>query len=145
MKVKPIFSCLWYDGNAREAADFYCQIFPNSKIISDSGIVVKFELNRTEFMGLNGGPNFKFNEAVSFCIECETQEEIDYYWEQLLKDGGSEKVCGWLEDKFGLSWQVYPKVVIELINNPETAQKTIAAFQKMVKFDVQALLDAVNR
>ena len=85
MISKPIFPCLWYDGKAREAADFYCQIFPNSKILSDNGMVVKFELNGREFMGLNGGPNFKFDEAVSFCIECETQEEIDYYWENLLK------------------------------------------------------------
>ena len=79
MISKPIFPCLWYDGKAREAADFYCQIFPNSKVLSDNGMVVKFELNGREFMGLNGGPNFKFDEAVSFCIECETQEELDYY------------------------------------------------------------------
>ena len=91
MITKPIFPCLWYDGKAREAAEFYCEIFPNSKILSDNGLVVKFELNGREFMGLNGGPNFKFDEAVSFCIECETQEEIDYYWENLLKDGG--RVC----------------------------------------------------
>lgn len=144
MNTKPIFPCLWYDGKAREAAEFYCRIFPNSKILSDNGMVVKFELNEREFMGLNGGPNFKFDEAVSLCIECETQEEIDYYWENLLKDGGVEKVCGWLTDKFGMCWQVYPKVLVEVMNNPEKAPKAVAAFQKMVKFDLQELLKAIE-
>lgn len=141
---KPIFPCLWYDGKSREAADFYCQIFPNSKILSDNGMVVKFELNGREFMGLNGGPNFKFDEAVSFCIECETQEEIDYYWENLLNNGGQEKVCGWLTDQFGMCWQVYPKILVDMMNDAEKAPKAVEAFQKMVKFDIQALLDAVK-
>lgn len=144
MITKPIFPCLWYDGRAREAADFYCQIFPNSKVLSDNGMVVKFELNGREFMGLNGGPNFKFDEAVSFCIECETQEEIDYYWENLLKNGGNEKVCGWLTDQFGMCWQVYPKILVDMMNDAEKAPKAVEAFQKMIKFDIQALLDAVK-
>lgn len=127
-----------------EAAEFYCEIFPNSKILSDNGMVVKFELNGREFMGLNGGPNFKFDEAVSFCIECETQEEIDYYWENLLKDGGEEKVCGWLKDKFGMCWQVYPKALMNIMSNPEKAPKAVAAFQKMIKFDLEELLKAVE-
>lgn len=144
MITKPIFPCLWYDCKAREAAEFYCEIFPNSKILSDNGMVVKFELNGREFMGLNGGPNFKFDEAVSFCIECETQVEIDYYWENLLKDGGEEKVCGWLKDKFGMCWQVYPKALMNIMSNPEKAPKAVAAFQKMIKFDLEELLKAVE-
>ena len=144
MITKPIFPCLWYDGKAREAAEFYCEIFPISKILSDNVIFVIFELNGREFMGLNGGPNFKFDEAVSFCIECETQEEIDYYWENLLKDGGEEKVCGWLKDKFGMCWQVYPKALMNIMSNPEKAPKAVAAFQKMIKFDLEELLKAVE-
>ena len=144
MITKPIFPCLWYDGRAREAVDFYCQIFPNSKILSDNGMVVKFELNGREFMGLNGGPNFKFDEAVSFCIECETQEEIDYYWENLLKMVETKKVCGW-HRPIGMCWQVYPKILVDMMNDAEKAQKQVEAFQKMIKFDIQAFyFDAVK-
>ena len=93
-----IYPCLWFDGQAKAAAEFYCSIFENSKITTDTPMVVLFELNGKKFMGLNGGPQFKFNEAISFVVDCETQEEIDYYW-GALSAGGSESKCGWLDDK----------------------------------------------
>ena len=89
----PIYPCLWFDGQAKAAAEFYCSVFKNSKILADNPLVVTFELNGTKFMGLNGGPQFKFNEAVSFVVNCDTQEEIDYYWEKLTT-GGQESMCG---------------------------------------------------
>ena len=98
-----IYQCLWFDGQAKAAAEFYCSIFQNSKIISENPMVVIWELNGSKFMGLNGRPNFKFNEAISFVVDCDTQEEIDYYWNKLT-EGGEESNCGWLRDKFGLSW-----------------------------------------
>lgn len=137
-----IYPCLWFDGQAQEAANFYCSIFPNSKIITDNHMVVIFELNGKKFMGLNGGPNFKFNEATSFVIDCETQEEIDFYWSNLTLDGGEEGNCGWLKDKFGLSWQVVPTVFPKLLSNPEKAQRVMQAFMKMKKFDIATLENA---
>lgn len=137
-----IYPCLWFDGQAQEAANFYCSIFPNSKIITDNQMVVIFELNGKKFMGLNGGPNFKFNEATSFVIDCETQEEIDFYWNNLTLDGGEEGNCGWLKDKFGLSWQVVPTVLPKLLSNPEKAQRVMQAFMKMKKFDIATLENA---
>ena len=134
-----IYPCLWFDGQAQEAANFYCSIFPNSKIITDNQMVVIFELNGKKFMGLNGGPNFKFNEATSFVIDCETQEEIDFYWNNLTSNGGEEGNCGWLKDKFGLFWQVVPTVLPKLLSNPEKAQRVMQAFMKMKKFDIAAL------
>lgn len=89
-----IYPCLWFDGQAQEAAQFYCSVFTNSKIITDNQMVVTFELNGKKFMSLNGGPEFKFNEAVSFVVDCETQEDIDHYWSKLTSDGGSEGRCG---------------------------------------------------
>lgn len=137
-----IHPCLWFNGQARAAADFYCSIFPSSKIIGDSGMVVNFELNGQPFMGLNGGPNFKFNEAVSLVITCENQEEIDHYWYKLIADGGSEGNCGWCKDKFGLSWQVVPAVLGELMSNPEKWQRVVQAFMQMKKFDIETLRNA---
>ena len=134
-----IYPCLWFDGQAQEAANFYCSIFPNSKIITDNQMVVIFELNGKKFMGLNGGPNFKFNEATSFVIDCETQEEIDFYWNNLTSNGGEEGNCGWLKDKFGLSWQVVPTVLPKLLSNSEKTQCVMQAFMKMKKFDIAAL------
>jgi predicted 3-demethylubiquinone-9 3-methyltransferase (glyoxalase superfamily) len=139
---KQIYPCLWFDGQAREAADFYCTIFPNSKIINDSGMVVNFELNGQFFMGLNGGDQFTFNEAVSFVVPCKDQEEIDHYWYKLIADGGKESMCGWCKDRFGLSWQVVPTVLGELMSNPETGQRVVKAFMKMRKFDIEALQNA---
>jgi len=137
-----IYPCLWFDGQAQEAAKFYCSIFPNSKITADNQMVVTFELNSKKFMGLNGGPNFKFNEATSFVIDCETQEEIDHYWNKLTADGGTESNCGWLKDKFGLSWQVVPTVLPKLLSNPDKAQKVMEAYMKMKKFDIATLENA---
>ena len=140
--MKPMYPCLWFDGQARAAADFYCTIFPESKIINDSGMVVNFELNGQYFMGLNAGDNFKFNEAVSFVISCKDQEEIDYYWYKLIADGGEESMCGWCKDKFGLSWQVVPSILGELMSNPDKRRNVMQAFMKMRKFDIEALKNA---
>jgi predicted 3-demethylubiquinone-9 3-methyltransferase (glyoxalase superfamily) len=137
-----IYPCLWFGGQARAAAEFYCSIFQNSRIISDSGTVINFEINGQPFMGLNGGDLFKFNEAVSFVISCKDQEEIDFYWNKLVADGGSEGNCGWCKDKFGLSWQVVPTILGELMANPDKGQRVIQAFLKMKKFDIEGLINA---
>jgi len=139
--IKPLYPCLWYDGNAKEAADFYCSIFKSSKITSENQMVVTFELNGFKFMGLNGGPHYKFTPATSFVIECDTQEEIDYHWER-LGEGGSYNQCGWLDDKFGMSWQVVPTVLSKLMSDPERAPRVIEAFMQMSKFDIAALENA---
>ena len=140
--TKQMYPCLWFNGQAREAADFYCTIFPNSKIINDSGMVVNFELNGQFFMGLNGGDMFEFNEAISFVIPCKDQEEIDHYWYKLIADGGKEGNCGWCKDKFGLSWQVVPTILGQLMSNPENGQRVVQAFMQMKKFDIEALENA---
>ncbi|MDF3078319.1 MAG: 3-demethylubiquinone-9 3-methyltransferase [Sphingobacteriaceae bacterium] len=105
-------------------------------------MVVNFELNGQYFMGLNAGDNFKFNEAVSFVIECKDQEEIDHYWNSLTADGGEESMCGWCKDKFGLWWQVVPGILGELMSDREKAPRVMAAFMKMRKFDIEALNNA---
>lgn len=138
----PIYPCLWFDGQAQEAAAFYCSIFKNSKITADNQMVVTFELNGRRFMGLNGGPQFKFNEAISFVVDCETQDEIDYYWEKLTAGGGSEGSCGWLKDKFGVSWQIVPVILPALLSDPAKAQKVMETYMKMKKFDIEALKNA---
>ncbi|MFC6101654.1 VOC family protein [Olivibacter domesticus] len=135
----PIYPCLWFDGQAQEAAKFYCSIFPNSKITADNQMVATFELDGKKFMALNGGPNFTFNEAVSFVIDCDSQEEIDHYWEKLTSEGGKEGNCGWLKDKYGVSWQVVPTILPKLLSNPEKSQKVLDAYLKMKKFDIKTL------
>lgn len=139
--IKSIYPCLWFDGQSQTAADFYCSVFPDSKIISSNPMVVIFELKGQKFMALNGGPEYKFNEAVSFVVNCETQEEIDYYWEKLT-EGGQESKCGWLKDKFGMSWQIVPAILGQLMNDPEKAPRVMYAFMQMKKFDIQKLKDA---
>jgi len=139
--IKPLYPCLWYDGNAKEAADYYCSIFKSSKITSENPMVVTFELNGFKFMGLNGGPHYKFSPATSFVVECDTQEEIDFYWEK-LGDGGSYSQCGWLDDKFGMSWQIVPTVLSKLMSDPEKAPRVIEAFMQMSKFDIATLENA---
>lgn len=136
-----IYSCLWFDGQAKEASQYYCSIFKNSKIISENPIVVIFEINDTKFMALNGGPQYKFSPANSYVITCDTQVEIDHYWEK-LGDGGTYSKCGWLDDKFGVSWQIVPTVLGELMSNPEKSQKVVEAFMQMTKFDIATLLNA---
>ena len=136
-----LYPCLWFDGQAKAAAEYYCSIFKNSRITAENAFVVTFELNGHKFMGLNGGPKYKFTPATSFVIECETQEEIDYYWEK-LGEGGRYDQCGWLDDKFGFSWQVVPAVLHKLMADPKKAPSVIEAFMKMSKFDIKALIDA---
>lgn len=147
-KIRPF---LWYNTQAEEAANFYVSIFKNSKIIhvarypegapmpAGTAMVVVFELAGRGFLALNGGPNFKFTEAISFTISCEDQKEIDHYWEKLTANGGSEGPCGWLKDKFGLSWQVVPKNMGELLSNPKTAPRVMQEEMKMKKIDLATL------
>ena len=146
---------LWFDTQAEEAANFYCSIFPNSKVTAisrygESGpgakgsvMVAAFELDGEKFTGLNGGPQFKFTEAISLVVNCENQEEVDYYWEKLTS-GGQEVVCGWLKDKYGLSWQVVPVRLFELLSDPTKADKVMAAVMEMKKPDISKLEQAAK-
>lgn len=154
-----ISTCLWFNNQAEEAAKFYTSVFKNSKIIktsyygeaghdiherkAGSVMTVDFELNGRPFQALNGGPHFKFNEAVSFVVNCETQEEIDYYWEKLSDDPKAEQ-CGWLKDKFGLSWQIVPTMIDDLMNGPATeeSERVMDALLKMKKLDIEKLKGA---
>ena len=151
-KITPF---LWFDNQAEEAAKFYISIFRNSKILKiarngDAGpgvkgtvMIVLFELNGQEFVALNGGPQFKFTEAVSFWVNCRTQAEVDSYWKKLSK-GGEEGPCGWLKDKYGLSWQIVPSVLPELVADPdpEKADRTVKAIFKMKKLVIKKLKQA---
>jgi predicted 3-demethylubiquinone-9 3-methyltransferase (glyoxalase superfamily) len=136
-----IHPCLWFDGQAKEAAEFYCSIFKNSRILTDTPLVVKFDLNGALFMGLNGGPQFKFTEAISLVVECETQEEIDHYWKK-LSEGGKEIECGWLKDKFGLSWQIVPSILGKLMSDPEKAPRVMQVINRSKKFSISELENA---
>lgn len=153
--MQKIHPCLWFDGNAEEAANFYTSIFKNSKVGTSSryedpnnlggqpvgsAMVVMFEINGQTFMGLNGGPQFKFNEAVSFVVNCESQEEVDYYWEK-LSAGGQPHRCGWLKDKFGLSWQIVPTALADLMSDPDPQKRNrvMQALLQMIKLDIDAL------
>ena len=136
-----IYPCLWFDGQAKAAAEFYCSIFKDSKILADTPMVVTFEVNGNKFMGLNGGSHFKFNEAVSFVVNCDTQEEIDYYWDKLTA-GGEESMCGWLKDKFGVSWQIVPTIIASLMSDPTKAERVMKAFMKMKKLDIEIMKNA---
>jgi predicted 3-demethylubiquinone-9 3-methyltransferase (glyoxalase superfamily) len=155
---QPITPCLWFDSQAEEAARYYTGIFKDSRIgrisrYTEAGrevhgrpagsvMTVEFELNGQPFTALNGGPHFKFNEALSFQIMCRTQEEIDYYWDRLTPGGDSKaQACGWLKDKHGLSWQVVPTVLAELISDPdrEKASRVMEALLQMKKLDIAAL------
>lgn len=146
MSANPIYPCLWFDGKAKEAAEFYCKIFKNAKITTDTPLVVNFELNGKKFMALNGGPHYQFTPAVSFVVDCEIQEEVDYYWNNLLQDGGREDRCGWLVDRYGVSWQIVPVILGKLINDPDRkkADRAMQAMLKMVKLDIAELLRAYN-
>ena len=136
-----LFPCLWFDGQAKEAAEFYCSIFKDSKIISANPMSVIFEINETKFMALNGGPEYKFSAANSYIITCDTQEEIDYYWDQFGREGQPGK-CGWMIDKYGVSWQIVPSILGSLMNDPEKAPKVMYAFMQMSKFDIEKLINA---
>jgi predicted 3-demethylubiquinone-9 3-methyltransferase (glyoxalase superfamily) len=148
---------LWFDTEAADAAEFYTSVFKNSRIVDvlhyneagprEAGMVmmVEFELDDQRFVAINGGPEFKFDEAVSLEISCETQEEVDYYWEA-LSEGGTEGPCGWLKDRFGLSWQVVPTGMQELFSDPdpERAKRAMEAMLKMGKLDIAALRSAAD-
>lgn len=155
--MQKLTTCLWFNDQAEEAANLYTSIFKDSSIgnilryeeegaaISGrqpgSAMTVAFTIEGREFLALNGGPMFKFNEAISLVINCGTQEEIDYYWERLTDDGGEESMCGWLKDKFGVSWQVNPRILSELMSgsDPEGAKRATQAMFQMKKFDIAAL------
>ena len=139
--TKQIYPCLWFDEHAKTAADYYCSIFRNSKITSENPIVVTFEINATKFMALNGGPKYTFTPATSFVVECENQEEIDYYWEK-LGEGGRYDQCGWLDDKFGVSWQIVPAILGKLMSDPARAQRVMKVFMTMSKFNIHELENA---
>lgn len=147
VKMNRITPFLWFDHNAEEAVKFYTSVFENSKIIQISPMVSTFELDGQRLMALNGGPHFQFNEAVSFYVNCETQKEVDYYWEKLLSGGGKESQCGWLKDRFGLSWQIVPKALGELMSDPDPvkSQRVLQAMLKMIKLDVEGLKRAHRR
>ena len=142
MKDK-VYPCLWFDGQAQEAAEFYCQIFPHSKIINQTPMVTIYELNGRKYMNLNGGPEFTFNESISFVISCENQEEVDHYWNALTKNGEEGK-CGWLKDQYGVSWQVVPTILSQLMNDPEKAPKAMYAFMQMKKLIIADLVTATE-
>ena len=142
---------LWFDTQAEEAMTFYTSIFPRSKVISvqragDAVMSVTWELEGQRFMGLNAGPHFTFNEAVSFFVACETQQEVDELWDKLLAHGGKPTQCGWLKDQFGLSWQIIPNVLPRLLGDPdrEKAGRALQAMMKMVKIDGPALQRAFD-
>lgn len=148
-KITPF---LWFDSNAEEAVNFYVSVFKNSKVLkvarySDAGpgpkgsvMTVEFELDGLEFVALNAGPTFKFTEAISFVVNCDTQEEVDYYWER-LSEGGEKSHCGWLKDKFGLSWQVTPTILGKLMtdNDSEKAKRVMETMLQMDKLDIEPL------
>ncbi|MGH8567970.1 MAG: VOC family protein [Gammaproteobacteria bacterium] len=156
--IQKITPCLWFDDQAEEAVEFYTAVFGNSQIVNVSRygeaghevhgkpagtvMTVAFELDGQAFTALNGGPMFKFNEAISFQVSCETQEKVDYHWEK-LSDGGDEKAqqCGWLKDKYGVSWQVVPTALLEMINDPDskTSQRAMEAMLQMKKIDLDEL------
>jgi predicted 3-demethylubiquinone-9 3-methyltransferase (glyoxalase superfamily) len=161
--MKSITPCLWFDRNAEEAVNFYTSIFKNSKIgkvsrYTEAGyeihrmpagtvLTIEFELNGQLFTALNGGPVFKFNEAVSFQVNCDSQQELDYYWEKLSSGGDpNSQQCGWLKDKFGLSWQIVPSILGELLHGTDAkkSDRVMAALLKMKKLDINALTQAAN-
>jgi predicted 3-demethylubiquinone-9 3-methyltransferase (glyoxalase superfamily) len=154
-KITPF---LWFDTQAEEAAEFYVSIFPDSRVLevarygeagpgpAGSAMTVRFELDGQEFLALNGGPEFRFTEAVSFLVSCASQEEVDWYWER-LSEGGEERVCGWLRDRYGLSWQVVPAILSELLTDPdrEKADRVMQAMLRMTKIDIAGLQEAYER
>ncbi len=155
-KISP---CLWFDGDAEAAAKLYTTIFPDSRIArvdrapaetpsgpKDTVLTVEFSIAGQTFIALNGGPDFKFNEAISFSIDCEDQAEVDRYWDALIADGGAASVCGWLKDRFGVSWQVVPRRLTEMLRSPDrdAAGRAMEAMLKMTKIEVAELEQAYD-
>lgn len=154
MAIHTVVTCLWFNGEGRAAAEYYVSLLPNSRMenvelakadnpsMKEGGeLVVNFVLNGTPYQILNGGPNFPQNEAVSLSVQCDTQEELDHLWTGLLKDGGKESVCGWLKDRWGVSWQIYPTRLMELMGdpNPDVARAVTQQMMDMVKLDIAPL------
>lgn len=153
--MQKITTFLWFDNNAEEAINFYCSIFPDAKLLSEtrcgeagpgpkgSLLTASFQLAGQQFAALNGGPMFKFNEAISLVVNCESQAEVDHYWDK-LSAGGQEQPCGWLKDKFGLSWQIVPVVLPKLLQHPDPAKagRVMQAMLQMKKLDIAALEQA---
>ena len=149
---------LWFDTQAEEAAQFYCSIFKNSRVLDvvnygeagpgtpGTAMVVVWELDGQRFVGINGGPQFTFDEAVSFQVDCDDQAEVDYFWERLLEGGGTESQCGWLKDRYGLSWQVTPRGMEQMLSHPDQqkAQRAMRAMLGMVKIDLAELQRAFD-
>ena len=159
LKAQKIVPCLWFDKEAEAAANLYVSVFKDARILSTTRygeegfgrqggtvMTVEFELEGQKFLGLNGGPQFRFSEAISFQIMCGTQDEVDYYWSKLTAGGGQEAPCGWLKDKFGLSWQVVPTALIDMLRSKDAVavQRVTNAFMQMKKFDIEALKKAYN-
>ncbi|MFD8983725.1 VOC family protein [Streptomyces sp. NPDC059564] len=158
MTSKGFTTCLWFDGDAEAAADYYLSVFKGGTLgrigrypegspgQAGEVMTVEFEINGQNFVGLNGGPEFQFTEAISFQVNCEDEAEGDYYWDALTKDGGQEVACGWVKDRFGVSWQVIPPGVIDLINDPDPgrAARATAPKMKMKKLDVAELRRAAD-
>lgn len=150
--MQKISTCLWFDGRAAEAAEFYTSTFDDSSILTSMPgpggqvLTVDFEIEGRQFMALNGGPAFTFNEAVSLVVNCDSQDEVDRYWNALLEGGGEESQCGWLKDKFGLSWQIVPAGMPGLLNGPDPAgsQRAMEAMLKMRKLDIDILQKAYD-
>ncbi|AXQ58432.1 MULTISPECIES: VOC family protein [Streptomyces] len=154
--MQKITTNLWFDGQAEEAAAFYTSLFEDARVLGverfteagpgepGSVVTVTFQLAGQEFVAINGGPEFTFTEAISLSVDCETQEEVDRYWEALTADGGEEVQCGWLKDKYGLSWQIVPRALVELLasSDREAAARATRAMLEMKKLDIQALRDA---
>ena len=157
MPIQKITPFLWFDHQAEEAAGFYTSIFPNSKIVRvvrygkagpgppGSAMTVEFQLEGQTFVALNGGPIFKFTEAISFVVNCRTQDEVDVYWDK-LSAGDSAAQCGWLKDKFGLSWQIVPTVLVEMLSDPDPqkSQRVMKAMMTMIKLDIRRLKEAFD-
>jgi predicted 3-demethylubiquinone-9 3-methyltransferase (glyoxalase superfamily) len=156
--MQKITTFLWFDNQAEEAANFYVSVFKDAKIVSvsrygeagpgpqGSVMTVTFQLAGQEFIALNGGPEFKFTEAISLYVNCTSQDEVDYYWEK-LSEGGEKGPCGWLKDRYGLSWQIVPTLLIEMMNDPdaEKAKRVTEAMLKLSKLDIQALRQAYEQ
>lgn len=156
--MRKIHPMLWFDTQAEEAANLYVSIFKNSKITGVSRypeggptpkgrvMTLSFELEGQPFTALNAGPHFKFNEAVSFVVDCKSQDEVDYYWTKLIEGGGQPSQCGWLKDKFGLSWQITPTALIELVtdSDPAKAGRAMAAMMQMTKIDIAKIQEAAK-
>lgn len=145
MEVKKITPFLWFNDQAEEAANLYCSIFKRSTILQSSPMMAVFELEGQRFMAANFGPQFQFNEATSFFVSCQDQEEVDYLWQKLTANGGKEGRCGWLKDRFGVSWQIVPAAFGQLAGgDPVKSQRMFAAMQQMNKLDMEKLQQAYD-